>query len=99
IGSSERRRATPAEIDEALRQAVGRPFGYEVIHVMPRVRRDLVADSYGTGRVLITGDAAHLMSPTGAFGMNTGIQDAVDLGWKLDAVIRGWGGPALVESY
>jgi 2-polyprenyl-6-methoxyphenol hydroxylase-like FAD-dependent oxidoreductase len=99
IGSSERRRATPAEIDEALQHAVGRPFSYEVINVMPWVRRELVADSYATGRVLITGDAAHLMSPTGAFGMNTGIQDAVDLGWKLDAVLRGWGDPRLLDSY
>jgi 2-polyprenyl-6-methoxyphenol hydroxylase-like FAD-dependent oxidoreductase len=99
IGSTERRKPTPAEIDEALRQAVGREFSYEVINVMPWVRRELVADSYGAGRVLITGDAAHLMSPTGAFGMNTGIQDAVDLGWKLDAVIRGWGDPALLRTY
>ena len=51
------------------------------------------------GRVFIAGDAAHLMSPTGALGMNTGIQDAVDLGWKLEAVLRGWGGPNLLASY
>jgi 2-polyprenyl-6-methoxyphenol hydroxylase-like FAD-dependent oxidoreductase len=99
IGSTERRKPTAAEIDDALRQAVGREFSYEVINIMPWVRRELVADSYSSGRVLITGDAAHLMSPTGAFGMNTGIQDAVDLGWKLDAVIRGWGDPALLGSY
>jgi hypothetical protein len=99
IGSSERRKPTAAEIDDTLRQAVGRTFSYEVINVMPWVRRELVADSYGTGRVLIAGDAAHLMSPTGAFGMNTGVQDAVDLGWKLDAVIRGWGDPGLLDSY
>ena len=63
------------------------------------VRRELVADSYGTARVFIAGDAAHLMSPTGGFGMNTGIGDAVDLGWKLEAVLRGWGGDALLRSY
>ena len=63
------------------------------------VRRELVADSYGTGRVFIAGDAAHLTSPTGALGMNTGIQDVVDLGWKLDAVLAGWGGPNLLASY
>jgi hypothetical protein len=58
-----------------------------------------VADRYGTARVFIAGDAAHLMSPTGGFGMNTGIGDAVDLGWKLDAVIKGWGGANLLRSY
>ena len=58
-----------------------------------------MADSYGTRRVFIAGDAAHLMSPTGGFGMNTGIQDAVDLGWKLEARLRGWGGAELLRSY
>ncbi len=55
------------------------------------VRRELVADSYGSGRVLIAGDAAHLTSPTGGFGMNTGIQDAVDLGWKARGAGEGLG--------
>ena len=63
------------------------------------VRRELVADSYGTKRVFIAGDSAHLMSPTGGFGMNTGIQDAVDLGWKLAAAVRGWAGGDLLRSY
>ena len=62
-------------------------------------RRELVAQTLRQGRVFIAGDAAHVMSPTGGFGMNTGIGDAVDLSWKLDAVLRGWGGPALLDSY
>ena len=99
IGNSEPRKPTAAEIRDALTQAVGQEFDYQVIDVMPWVRRELVADSYGNRRVLIAGDAAHLMSPTGAFGMNTGIQDAVDLGWKLDAVLRGSGHPALLDTY
>ena len=66
---------------------------------MPWVRRELVAERYGEGRVLLAGDAAHMLSPTGAFGMNTGIQDAVDLSWKLAAVLQGWGGPQLLGSY
>ena len=49
--------------------------------------------------MLIAGDAAHLTSPTGGFGMNMGIQDAVDLGWKLEAMLAGWGGPQLLCSY
>jgi hypothetical protein len=49
--------------------------------------------------VFLAGDAAHTMSPTGGHGMSTGVADAVDLGWKLDAVKQGWGGDALLDSY
>ena len=89
---------TPQKIDHseddiraALKRAMGRDFDYEILSVMRWVRRELVADRYGTDRVFIAGDAAHLMSPTGGFGMNTGIGDAVDLGWKLEAVHQGLG--------
>ena len=50
-------------------------------------------------RVFLAGDAAHLNPPFGGHGLNTGIGDAVDLGWKLAAVLQGWGGPGLLESY
>lgn len=59
----------------------------------------LVAESYGRGRVLLAGDAAHQYIPTGGYGMNTGIGDALDLGWKLAALARGLGGPLLAGSY
>jgi 2-polyprenyl-6-methoxyphenol hydroxylase-like FAD-dependent oxidoreductase len=59
----------------------------------------LVADRYQRGRVLICGDAAHLFTPIGGFGMNTGIDDAANLAWKLAAAIQGWAGPYLVDSY
>jgi hypothetical protein len=62
-------------------------------------RRSAVAESYGKGRVLLAGDAVHQLSPTGALGMNTGLGDAVDLGWKLAASVQGWGGPELLASY
>ena len=92
-------RVTPRpRSDAAIRRAVGRDFDYEILSVLPWVRRELVADAIGKGRVFIAGDAAHLMSPTGGFGMNTGIQDAVDLSWKLAAVLQGWGGAHLLES-
>ena len=48
---------------------------------------------------MIAGDAAHLFTPTGGFGMNTGIDDSANLAWKLAAVIQGWGGPKLLETY
>ncbi|MEV2211757.1 FAD-dependent monooxygenase [Streptomyces sp. NPDC050997] len=58
-----------------------------------------VARSYRSGRVLLAGDSAHEMSPTGAFGSNTGIQDAHNLAWKLAAVIDGWAGEGLLDTY
>ena len=84
VGTPDKVNHSEADIRAALKRAMGRDFDYEILSVMRWVRRELVADSYGTGRVFIAGDAAHLMSPTGALGMNTGIQDAVDLGWKLE---------------
>ncbi len=59
----------------------------------------LVADRYQDGRVLMAGDAVHLFTPTGGFGMNTGVDDAANLGWKLAAVVHGWAPPALLDSY
>ncbi|HEY1506991.1 MAG TPA: FAD-dependent monooxygenase, partial [Stellaceae bacterium] len=58
-----------------------------------------IADRFRQGRVFLAGDAAHVHPPNGGFGMNTGIGDAADLGWKLEAVIRGWADPALLDSY
>ncbi|MFI5860237.1 FAD-dependent monooxygenase [Streptomyces sp. NPDC051546] len=58
-----------------------------------------IVDRYGDGRVFVAGDAAHIHPPTGAQGMNTGIQDACNLAWKLALTLRGAGGPALLASY
>jgi 2-polyprenyl-6-methoxyphenol hydroxylase-like FAD-dependent oxidoreductase len=100
VGDNTIRTLSEEEVSQAFRRAVGREdFEFKVISVMPWIRRQLVADSYGTSRVVIAGDAAHLTSPTGGFGMNMGIQDSVDLGWKLQAVVDGWGGPHLIASY
>lgn len=67
--------------------------------VQPWTAHALTATSYGSDRIWLAGDSAHLFSPTGGFGMNTGVSDAVDLAWKLGAVIAGWGGPSLLASY
>ena len=99
IGSEQKKDVTEADIRAAIRRAAGFDFDYEILTVLPWVRRELVADRFGAGRGFILGDAAHLMSPTGGFGMNTGIQDAVDLSWKLNASFAGWAGPYLLESY
>jgi 2-polyprenyl-6-methoxyphenol hydroxylase-like FAD-dependent oxidoreductase len=99
IGGSEQRDYTTDDIKAAIRRAVGRDFEFEILSVLPWVRRELVAERYRGGRGFIAGDAAHVMSPTGGFGMNTGIQDVVDLSWKLAAVLEGWGGDGLLDSY
>lgn len=87
------------DIDAAIRRCVGRDFKYRINSVGKWVRRMVVADRFRDGRVFLAGDAAHTHPPNGGFGMNTGLGDAVDLGWKLDATLAGWGGPHLLESY
>ena len=100
VRSSEDGRALDErEIRDAIERAVGRSFDHEILSVMPWRRRELVAETFGEGPAFIAGDAAHAMSPTGGFGMNTGIGDAIDLSWKIDAVLAGWGGSALLGSY
>lgn len=91
----------PATIDghHYIRAAVGADFPYELIAVGNWTRREMVAERYRYDRVLLAGDCAHQNTPTGGYGMNTGMGDAVDLGWKLAAVLQGWGGEALLESY
>ncbi|MCC6007938.1 MAG: FAD-dependent oxidoreductase [Rhodobacteraceae bacterium] len=96
--------------EEALTRAMGRPFPFRLEGVQHwhhhqsvarqwRSRLPAAAVDGAPGRVFLAGDAAHLFAPTGGVGMNTGIGDAVDLGWKLAAVEAGWGGEGLLASY
>lgn len=71
----------------------------EIVRADPWTARSLIADRYRHGRVFLAGDACHLHPPFGGFGMNIGVGDAVDLGWKLAANLQGWGGSALLDSY
>jgi len=80
-------------------QTIGVPVKYEMLYVGEWKQNLLLADSYGKGRVFLAGDAVHLVIPTGGLGMNSGVGDAIDLGWKLEATLRGWGGPKLLASY
>ena len=84
---------------ELLRRAVGWRFRVRAARRVALGEPRAVANSYGKGRAFIAGDAAHQNTPSGGFGMNTGIGDAVDLAWKLWGTLAGWGGPALLESY
>ena len=85
--------------DAYLRRALGRDIDVEWVGVSVWTRRGVVTERYSQGPVHLLGDAVHQLSPTGALGMNTGIADAVDLSWKLAAVIEGWGGDGLLASY
>ena len=80
-------------------KTIGVPVKYQMLHVGEWKQNLLIADHFGKGRVLLAGDAVHLVIPTGGLGMNGGVGDAIDLGWKLAATLQGWGGPRLLESY
>ncbi len=100
IGNREERPEYGSDELQALAfKALGRSFDMEIVSVLPWARYERVAERFSQDRVYLAGDACHLTSPTGGLGMNTGIGDAVDLSWKLAALLEGWGGPALAESY
>jgi 2-polyprenyl-6-methoxyphenol hydroxylase-like FAD-dependent oxidoreductase len=82
-----------------IRYALGDKIPFELLAVRPWTGHCVVAERYQEGRVFLAGDAAHLNWPAGGFGMNTGVGDAVDLGWKLAAIFQGWGGSHLLDSY
>ncbi|MER6347405.1 FAD-dependent oxidoreductase [Streptomyces sp. NPDC001595] len=85
---------------EHIRRAVGNmDIDVEITGRAPWHAAQRVARSYRSGRVFLAGDSAHEMSPTGAFGSNTGIQDAHNLAWKLAAVLGGWAGEGLLDTY
>ena len=71
----------------------------DIVSTDPWVARMELADRCRAGRVFLVGDAAHLNPPFGGHGLNTGIGDSVDLGWKLAATIDGWAGPGVLDSY
>ncbi|MEU3411147.1 FAD-dependent monooxygenase [Streptomyces sp. NPDC006658] len=91
---------TEERLQRHIRLAVGVPdLDIEITGKASWRAAERVAERYAAGRVLLAGDSAHEMSPTGAFGSNTGIQDAHNLAWKLAAVLDGWAGPGLLETY
>jgi 2-polyprenyl-6-methoxyphenol hydroxylase-like FAD-dependent oxidoreductase len=90
---------TDADMATMFERTVAIPVDYEMLYVGEWKQNLLLADGYGQGRVFLAGDAVHLMIPTGGLGMNSGVGDAVDLSWKLAAVLQGWGGRNLLPSY
>lgn len=98
-------RQLPADVDEATidpvalaRESLGMDIPIEIIRANGWHAHLVVAERYGSGRVWMAGDSVHQFIPTGGYGMNTGMCDAVDLGWKLAAMLAGWGGPRLLDS-
>jgi 2-polyprenyl-6-methoxyphenol hydroxylase-like FAD-dependent oxidoreductase len=89
-----------AVVADAMRRCVGVDIAMEIIAHEPwTAGMALVAERFADRRVLLAGDAVHLFTPTGGFGMNTGIDDASNLSWKLAARLQGWAGDALLASY
>ncbi len=97
----------PLEVDPAqfrsedlVAESLGRRVQIDEVIVTSVWRGNLLlAERYREGRVFLAGDSVHQNIPTGGYGMNTGVGDAIDIGWKLAAVLNGWGGPALLDSY
>ncbi|MDP3618858.1 MAG: FAD-dependent monooxygenase [Ramlibacter sp.] len=82
-----------------LHEAVGARFEIEFEHIGFWDLRFAIADTYRAGRVFVAGDAAHSHPPYGGYGVNSGLEDARNLGWKLAASLQGWGGAQLLDSY
>jgi 2-polyprenyl-6-methoxyphenol hydroxylase-like FAD-dependent oxidoreductase len=95
------RDATPDNFNflKLLHEAAGLDFNAEFDYIGFWDLRIMVARHYSQGRVFIAGDACHQHPPYGGFGLNTGLEDAVNVGWKLAARLQGWGGPTLLDSY
>jgi len=87
------------DFHQYLQSVVGAPFDCSFDHIGFWDLRFEVANQYRMGRMMVAGDAAHSHPPYGGYGINTGFEDARNLGWKLAAVIQGWAGPALLDSY
>ena len=87
------------DFEALLHKSAGFKFKCEFEHVGFWDLRVAVAETYRNGRIFIAGDAAHSHPPYGGFGLNNGLEDIANLGWKLAARLQGWGGEALLQSY
>lgn len=90
---------TDEEALNLIKRSTGFDLPFKILSSDMWIASRLLANKYRDGRAFLVGDACHLHPPFGGFGMNMGVADAVDLGWKLAAVLQGWGGSALLDSY
>ena len=98
-GLSEGGKFSEEESRDLIRRSTGIDIPYEILSSDEWVASRLLADRYSDGNVYLIGDACHLHPPFGGFGMNMGFADGVDIGWKMAAVLQGWGGQMLLDSY
>jgi 2-polyprenyl-6-methoxyphenol hydroxylase-like FAD-dependent oxidoreductase len=99
VGNEEKLDPAVYDISVDVRRAFGPEIPFELLRVFPWRRSQCTIDRYREGRVLFAGDAAHTTSPTGGHGLNTGIGDALALGWMLSAMLSGEGGDGLLDGY
>jgi len=98
-GSADESDRAGIDMPDMIRRVLGPNVKYELVALTPWKRREQMAAQFRKGRVFLAGDAAHAMPPNLGMGMNTGMGDVFDLGWKLEAALRGWAGPGLLDSY
>lgn len=100
VGLEEKLDLAKIDMHAIVRKALGRDdIAFELKKVLLWRRSRVTAETFSKGRVLLAGDSAHTMSPTGGHGLNTGLGDVMDLGWILQALVEGWGGSGLLEAY
>ncbi len=99
MGLKEGEKIAIEDAPDLIRRATGIDLPYRVLSSDSWVASKLLAKEYSKGRVFLIGDACHLHPPFGGHGMNMGVGDSVDLGWKLSAVMKGWGDPSLLDTY
>ena len=90
---------SPEETLDLIKLSTGMDGPFEILSSDEWVASRFLADRYARGRVFLVGDSCHLHPPFGGYGMNMGIADSVDIGWKIAAVLQGWGRSALLDSY
>lgn len=91
--------ATPAELEAKVRHFIGEVGSLEVLNTVTYRVHHRIAGRWRSGRVFLAGDAAHLITPMWALGLNTGVLDAINLPWRLAWVLRGWGDDSLLDGY
>ena len=87
------------DAESLFREAIGKDVPHEILSVRRWSARNVLANHYQRGRIFLAGDAAHLNHPAAGLGLNTGLGDVDDIGWKLSAMLAGWGGARLLDSY
>ncbi|MFT4097273.1 MAG: FAD-dependent monooxygenase [Rhodoblastus sp.] len=90
---------SPERCRQIVQRAIGPDLPFEIRHISPWTMTALVAERYRTGRIFLCGDAAHRFPPSGGLGLNSGMQDAHNLVWKIAAVEHGWAAESLLDSY